>query len=141
MPRTGISILLNSDYSPKDNCNFEILNSFNREDCYSNEVTYDLSILSVQVTQEKIITIPDKMQKVKSKCKREQFIKVISPSLLQVSQNSVIMINELIYSRNNQMYQENLSYYQNYIIKSAILEKSKTVQTSGNQKYDKYMRH
>lgn len=92
------------NFHPSDNCTLQLLEGFPLTDCPVLEVNTKEPIME-QITQEEILIIPFKEEKILSKCYKDQYIKIHAPTLLKVPKNCQVQIGSKVFINDLQIKQ------------------------------------
>lgn len=88
-PSLEATYYCHQDYIPQDNCTIRLLNGNPPVDCHVLEVNV-LETISEQITDDEVLIIPSKEEKIVSKCKSDQYIQIASPTLFKIPQDCEI---------------------------------------------------
>lgn len=81
----------NEDFHPNDHCTLQLLEGSSFDSCPILEVNTQEAIAE-QITQEEILVIPMKKERLFSKCNTDQFLEISLPTLVKVPKTCQIQI-------------------------------------------------
>lgn len=86
-------------YHPQDNCTIQLINGDQPDYCQTISMNIEEPIIE-QVTQEDVLVMPQKKEKLFSKCQTDKYLEIEGPTLLKIPRKCEIEINKRKYLNN-----------------------------------------
>lgn len=80
------------NFVPNDNCTLQLLEGKPPRNCYVTDIRLQESIIE-QITKREILIIPLKTERVFSKCYKDQYFDIETPSLIKIPESCEISVN------------------------------------------------